>query len=324
MRDEQKYLRKLLGQGPVELRCIDKLSPQAHDQKSKQLIWSGVFDDYCSMNKSIRFAERMRMDTYTTINPIELEPTNEIKPFRRTAKDSDVSRINSIFFDFDPVRPTGTASTSEQIGWCTLAAMKLEDFLGWGVPTRALSGNGTHLVYTTDLPATQGTRDMLTGLYKALETRFGTDEISFGVTVRNPARIARLYGTVNRKSGRRAQCEFSEEFVDPDLILGLAKQITPPKETKRTWVRPSPSTQQRGFVKNFDVVGYFNSAGMYRGEGDGMHFVECPWAHEHSSDLPRDTAVWEGEWPQFHCFHAHCAHRSIKDVIEFFGESHAA
>lgn len=324
MREEQKYLRKLLGQGPVELRCIDKSSPQAHDQKSGQLIWSGVFDDYDAMAKSIRYAERMAMDSYTTINPISLAPTNRIKPFRRTAKDSDVNRITSIFFDFDPVRETGAASTDDQIVECVQAAERLEDFLEWGAPTRALSGNGTHLVYTTDLPATCETREMLTGLYKALEVRFGSDEISFDVTVRNPARIARLYGTTNQKSGRRAQCEFSAEFVHGDLIAAMAQRITPPKETKKTWVRPVAAPKQGGYVKGFDAVGYFKSAGMYRGEGDGMHFVQCPWAHEHSTDLPRDTAIWEGEWPQFHCFHSHCAHRTIKDVIEYFGESNAA
>jgi hypothetical protein len=201
--------------------------------------------------------------------------------------------------------------------------MSLEKFLDWGVPTRALSGNGTHLVYTTDLPATQETRELLTGLYKALQKRFDSDEISFDVTVRNPARIARLYGTVNRKSGRRSTCEFSDEFVSPDRVIELARMITPPKEAKRTWVRPTTS-QSGKYIKGFDVVGFFRAAGMYRGEGDGMHFVECPWLHEHSTDLERDAAVWEGDWPQFNCFHAHCEGRTISDVIKYFGESDAA
>ncbi len=72
------------------------------------------------------------------------------------------------------------------------------------------------------------------------------------------------------------------------------------------------------YIANLDVVSLFKDVGMYRFEGDGKHFVTCPWNESHSSKTATETAIWEGMWPQFYCLHAHCAERTIKDVIAYF------
>ena len=314
---ESRHLQRLLSFGNVELRCIDKIGPLV---KKQPVIWSGVYDDYDSMRKSILYAERSGMDTYTTINPTAKPATNgKIQPFKKTTKDRDIEFISTIFFDFDPENETGSPADDHQINLARCQAEKLAEFLSgekWGEPLFGFSGNGAHLMYTTNLEVENVS--CLTGLYKALEKRFSTDEIIFDVVVRNPARIARLYGTTNRKGGRRASCVFSDGFTPGPMVTGLSERLTPTRE-HRAWVKPPKPESFGKFIKNLDVVALFRNSGMYLCEGDGFHHVECPWASSHTGGS-NSASVWEGEWPQFNCFHSHCDGKNISDVIGYFGE----
>ena len=56
-------------------------------------------------------------------------------------------------------------------------------------------------------------------------------------------------------------------------------------------------------------------------QGDPLKYVDCLWSGEHSSQS--DTATMmifpNGGLPIYHCMHQHCAHRTLKDLIEFVG-----
>lgn len=321
---EKQQLQKYINNGNVEIRCIDKISPQAI-KTGRPIIWSSVFNDCEAMVKQIKYAESKSWDVYQTINPLQIPATNEnLKPYKRTAKDTDVSSIKTIFFDFDAVRETGTASTDEHVNDCAAVAIRLDEYLyaefGWSKPTFALSGNGAHLLYQTHIDVEFAKN--LTGLYAGLAKRFNTDTVDFDVSVKNPARIARVIGTINRKSGTRSCLNYSDEVTDGELILKACEKLTPPKP-QSTWVKPVGHSEEKAgsYIKNWDIVGTFVRNGLYRAasQDTGKHFVECPWISEHSSSGTTDTVVYEGEWAQFHCSHSHCSNRGIKDVIELFG-----
>ena len=71
--------------------------------------------------------------------------------------------------------------------------------LGWPLPLHAKSGNGYHAVYRCRLPNNPETREMLGNIYRGLHLEFGDDVVGFDRSVRNPGRIFRLYGSINRK-----------------------------------------------------------------------------------------------------------------------------
>jgi RepB DNA-primase N-terminal domain len=55
-----------------------------------------------------------------------------------------------------------------------------------------------------------------------------------------------------------------------------------------------------------------------RDKGNGVHTITCPWhhLHEHGSDIaeyfePSENNGWHGG---FHCFHAHCADRGVRQI----------
>jgi hypothetical protein len=64
--------------------------------------------------------------------------------------------------------------------------------------------------------------------------------------------------------------------------------------------------------------------GLYESAiGDRKHAIRCPWEDEHSDGSKNDSIVLEGDggWPNFHCHHAHCAHRGIQEVMDLFGDA---
>jgi len=307
---EKQHYQRLLQNGSVEVRAIG------------EKVYSGVYNNYDAMRSALIWAEKKGLDAYTTINPLKIPAKNDpLKAYQRGARDADVMKISSIFFDFDPVRPTGTAATEEMIQLAQDQLEKLTDYLAdehWGTPTTGFSGNGWHAIYATDMDVDD--IGCLRGLYNGLEKRFGTEEVVFDIMVKNPSRICRAYGTTNRKANRRSQCWFSDHVTAAPYICNLAESITPPKEKPKHWVGGDKSRAGK-HIKNLDVVQAFSQHGLYLMEANepNKHYVTCLWADEHSETGPKDTVVWQQEFPTFHCSHNHCAHRDITDVIATWG-----
>lgn len=307
---EKRNLTEMLAAGPVEIRANDGGK-----------WWSGIFDDYASLVRSAKFAANKRMDVYTSLNPCDRPTTNRIKPFARAVRDEDVNRIRRVPFDLDPNRETGEAATDMQLGFAADRLTVLLDLMareGWGEPLVGMSGNGFHAQYLVDLPNDDETHAAMVGLYRGLGVRLSTAEVAFDVTVKNPSRIFRCYGTVNQKSGRRSWCHYGNpQIVPAEVFFATAEKLTPPKP------KPAPAQAKRVQavgLKHFDVVTLFKSLGLYKRDlGGGKHAVTCPDVDRHSSGdhlAKTDTVIWEGTWPQFHCSHAHCEALGIYEVID--------
>ncbi len=313
--NEAKWIQKLLASGNVELRCMS-------DDGDRKMIWAGVYDDYSALVAAIRQAEKRGCDVYNTINPIRIPATNgKLRPYRKTAKDRDVTELVTVFFDFDSIREKGVCATEEQIleafEQASLCSIFLEDY-GWKTPTVGMSGNGAHLYYSFE----PGELIDLRGLYAGLDLRFSTDLVTFDISVKNPARIARCLGTTNRKSDTRSKCWHSDDVLPRDVLLKTIKALTPPKRKKPTWVNSGADKPVSGaMVKGSNVVDVMMKHGLYISQTPELHkhWVTCPWSSEHSFTGDTDTVVWDQEWPTWHCSHAHCAHRDINDVYTLLG-----
>ena len=79
-----------------------------------------------------------------------------------------------------------------------------------------------------------------------------------------------------------------------------------------------------GDLATLDIVGLFRRAGRLGDcidPDEGKWAVRCPWNHEHSKQadgIGTDTVVFGSEPPGFKCLHAHCAERTVKEVVEWF------
>ena len=76
--------------------------------------------------------------------------------------------------------------------------------------------------------------------------------------------------------------------------------------------------------KRLDVVAWFQAHGLYdEYQESNVHWVRCPWEHEHSSDNRGATVIFhpDGGWAGFHCKHDHCQGRNIQQVAALLGDA---
>jgi hypothetical protein len=299
---------------------------------------SGVFDDAVLLRHTIRDLASVG-NLYITLNvPDGVEVTNAMTG--RALRNEDIKAIVRIPFDFDPVRPAGTASTEGELASARRQRDRLVSMLtalGWPLPAVATSGNGAHALYRCRLPNSNEVAEMLAKLYRGLKQEFSTEEVLFDASVRNAARIWRLYGTVNRKGTPTADRPHRMATVAiPNRWDGVAPKAIEMLAAKYAR-RPAPAEPRSNVVflgagdfATLDVIGWFTAHGLYkRPLAEGKHSVYCPWRDEHttpSTATSTDTVIWPaegGRWPTFHCSHAHCEGRGLAEVMRLWRDADA-
>lgn len=321
----RKYLQKqLVDAGVIEVRHISDLG-------HRTIVESGRFDDADKLVDALGNRKDIG-NLYVTLNrPFMREAENEFGT--RAFSDNNIRQIVRLPFDFDPIRPTGRASTDDELSFSEERARGLLDMLrgmGWALPLYGWSGNGHHLQYRVDLPANDETKEMLTVIYRGLAQQLSDDVVDFDVKVRNPSRILRLYATMNRKGistaerpWRKSTCRLPKQWdlVTRQQVESLAESFT---RKAATAPRSTGHLSGKGDYSTLDVVSWFQSHGLYKHHISGnKHSVSCPWAHEHSQNNFNDSIVFEadGGWPGFYCHHSHCEGRNIRDVIRLYGDA---
>ncbi len=263
------------------------------------------------------------------------------RPYEITGKavtNGDIERHTRLLFDLDPIRPPSTSSTEEELEASRDVAIRLVSqltALGWPIPLKAISGNGTHIQYRTSLINNSETKDILKALYTGLKTEFSTESVEFDTTVKNSGRIVALYGTTKRKGISTIERPHRQSIaLTPEkwtqVSLKQVEKLANFYQKKSTGYF-EPLKQRNVYVlgngdyKTLNSVLMFQNHGLYLTEVEpNKHYVVCPWSHEHSSSSPTDTVIWENnglQWPTFHCSHTHCNGRTIKDVIQLFGDA---
>lgn len=295
--------------------------------------FSGCFSDAGTLAESAAAIEMKtcRGSLYLTINPITLRAQMSKGRIARarsgsSAADSDVTRLQNWFLDFDPARATGIAATDAEK---ELARVQMQVArahlagLGFSAPIVADSGNGFHLFYPIDLPNDEPSRQLLKNATAAAASMFSTAGVKLDVSVSNPARITRLYGTVNRKGTptperpwrRSALLEVPERVpLTVDQITsfiqgGTVTAVSTPAPQHHG--SPEGQVEWRGDAPRFGMPAFLATANLNaRGPEDyngGQRWVldSCPFNPEHNRG---EAAVFIDELgaPGFNCFHESC------------------
>jgi hypothetical protein len=207
-----------------------------------------------------------------------------------------------------------------------------------------VSGNGAHAVFRCNIRPDEGWHDGAGILYRGIESAFrGLFEdcrIHFDIVVRNPGRIWRLYGFTNRKGEptaerphRKAEVSLPPagwRCVEPSAlnrVIALWRPSVERIERHERIERNAAAPVGTGDYSTLDIVAWLQSHGLYIRPLSGIaHAVRCPWRAEHSSKGGgSETVIFEpsGGGPGFHCHHAHCSGRSIRELMALFGDADA-
>jgi hypothetical protein len=299
----------------------------------------GLFDDLFALRQAVdRLAASGKV--YTSLNA----PSPNCSATKALC-DADIASVVRLPFDFDPVRQNGIKESPSTDAELAAASTARDHFvaamaaLGWPPPAMGMSGNGAHALYRCRLAASDVTALALRAMYRGMREEFSTGEVLFDASVHNFSRIWRCYGTLNRKGEATAERPHRVATVDiparwdavsPRQVAALAA-LYRDRDFRRIRSSAPPrrgATNGHGNYSTLDVVVWFAAHGVYKRQlASGKHAVTCPWVGEHSTtDEPcgTDTVIWEADppqvWPQFHCSHAHCEGRTIRDVMALWAD----
>jgi uncharacterized protein (DUF927 family) len=320
--------------GSVEVRVLD---PSAR--------YSGMFTDAATLATAASDIEGKTTEgnLYLTINPVVPRAQMNSARIRRAGSgsatgDNDVSRLRWIFLDFDPERPTGISATYAEKESARLVMEQARVHfagIGWPAPTLADSGNGFHVLYPVDLPNDARARQLIKSATARASGMFSTAEVKLDVSVSNPARILRLWGTVNRKGEHTSErpWRYSALLESPERVPLTTAQLEafigggapnagalPTDAASDAVVSLAPSgahqaqpLEWRGDgACRFDMLAYLAAAGIGAKapeayNGGTRHVLDaCIFDATHNRG---EAAVFVDDIgrPGFSCFHDSCA-----------------
>ncbi|CUO98617.1 Replicative DNA helicase [[Eubacterium] contortum] len=241
---------------------------------------------------------------------------------KATTSDNDVTGYDWMMLDLDPIRPTGTSSTDEQIKKAKAKGNQIYKFLknlGFNDPLFGFSGNGVHLLYRVYLDKSEEVTALMKKSLKTLDMLFTDAEIGVDMKNFNPARVCKLYGTLAQKGAntdvrphRMSYIIGSPENIEVNDIKYLQKLCNLyPKEEK-------PQRYNNYQPREFDLEEWLSKYGFrYRKSSysDGTKYILdcCPFDSNHKG---KDACIFQSRSGAigFHCFHNSCSDKTWRDV----------
>ena len=195
----------------------------------------GYFDNAKSFGEAATALEKKKAPgIYFTLNPavpdLLARAANRLKasgakPIQTT--DKDIACIRWLPIDIDPRRPAGISSNDQEL---KLAVKTRDEIAAWlwkkwkvkGIP--AVSGNGTHLVVRLkDMPNTDENKEKVKRALHGINAKFGSAEVDIDLTVFNPARIWKVYGTTARKGDHVPNRPHRMSFIEEKYLAKRGK-----------------------------------------------------------------------------------------------------
>jgi hypothetical protein len=238
----------------------------------------------------------------------------QVNPGRgQLTSNEDISRRLLLPFDSDPKRPTGVAASEEERSLAFEQSKGIEKTLcelGWPEPAVVSTGNGYCRYFACDLPADHETDSLLRTFYACAAKKFSMPGVSLDTSVQNRARIMRLPGSVNAKSGRVCEIvtlpEARPETVTPELLretTELWRKELGFKTTKLV-MRAGPWTEAH--VEAFMDLHGLDYRPPVRIPAGMLYVCSCPFDPGHTGTSPAIILTNAG-WAKWACKHNSCS-----------------
>ena len=314
--------------GAAEIRGIGNVD-------GKHRSYSGWFASVGGLMSALEQMEHLNLNWYFVFNKIDFYQLDGkmkkgfcVEKFAMSNHcicDIDIVRRKWVMLDFDPVRPSGTSSTFEQLSYASMTAKKVWDFLfhnGFYDYVGCVSGNGYHIMLPCDLEANEQTDNLVGDFIKVISMLFSDENVAIDTQVSNRARLTKLYGTVAHKgehsalTPHRTSCfKHVPQEIKP-IDKAYFEKIVAAFMTPNT--RPSSENNYgRGKFSLESFLKSHNIAFEQRSIAGGRKYIlkECPFNSEHKSP---DSAVFEFEDGRlgFKCFHNSCSSYHWKEFRE--------
>ena len=273
---------------------------------------------------------------YTTFNMI----SDDCDLGKQAIKDSDVTAYRFMLIDIDPERPSGTCATEiEKQSAVTLA----DEILDWFVTNEvcgkdrviiADSGNGIHFLVPLNFLPADTTKSKVKKILGLLDKKFSNQQAKIDVTVYNPSRITRLYGTLNCKGGDTPERPYRQSrllWVPSEIETGLTEenlntlitrlQIATVELTNETVEQKNDVEEVRPYIsaKGEEWLEHYNlECSSYKEDEHGTKlypFKSCPMKEHSNTDSGACFTITKYGRCRFRCLHASCSSNTIEDFM---------
>jgi len=314
----------------VEIRALEA-SLDPHSRFTRTL--GGYFDNINDLLKSISTI-RSAMGIYITLHPCHPDILHRAKNKLVEQKkdfstpDKYITGYQRLAIDCDPERVSGISSTEEEHEKALAMCRKIREALreqGWPEPVLADSGNGGHLLYRIDLPTSdaQLVKRTLEGLQQ-----FNEDDVHVDLTLFNPSRIIKLYGTLACKGdnteerphrlSRILEAPDALQIVSREQLEAIATPAEPVVKPKETYQPSSNGHKNYQYTRESFTLENFiakhgirvKSSSPYNG-GTRYLLEACAWDPSHTDnsaclyDMPNGLGA--------SCSHHSCQGKHWKD-----------
>jgi P4 family phage/plasmid primase-like protien len=279
---------------------------------------------------------------YWTINQIDGaladKVTNEITPAKKggCTQNKHIARITNIVFDCDAVRPTGWPATDAEHAATLEVAQKIKRHLtSLGFPEPAVfdSGNGTYLIYKTDLspelkPLVRAFIEHISKLFSTKDDPTPGAKVWVDDSVWKLPQILRVPGTWNRKKQptperphRRAwiiSIPEKRELVTAAMLSSIVpvadEEEKPEGPMDEITNRANEILQRHMACLEARKVRFAPEQGP--DESTILRLDKCPF----KSKVQEDGRAWlrVSKWGNVTagCFHAHCQGKTLKHLYQ--------
>ena len=301
---------------------------------SGSATYSGYFNDPETAINELSKINLSGANVYFTLNRLKeacisrKQAHRLIKMYGKdpTTGDRDIEDYSFLFVDIDPVRVSGTSSSQAELKESNITAKRIYNFLnemGFEEPIKALSGNGSHLLYKIDIPNTDENKTIIQDCLRALDYLYSSFVVKVDVSNFNPARICKLYGTRAQKGANTKDRphRMSEIFQYPQELKPTpleVLEILAAEYHKHSDSDPVQPSSNYASSNNFDIESWLDKYGIaHKGAvmkgGDIIYALDvCPFNETHKSS----SAVIKRHDGRlcFKCQHDSCQDKHWKDV----------
>lgn len=271
-----------------------------------------------------------RDNIYQTIQPINpallARAYNHLKQSKKKdsqTADKDVIGYRWLLADTDPERPSGISASEDELKAALDRAKVINDYLigewGWPESIRAISGNGGHLLFRTNLPNEQETIDLVQRFLEHIANRFGDDRVKVDRTVYNPSRIWKVYGTAAAKGDstpnrphRIARVTYSPETLGV-VSVEMLKAVAPP--ITKTISTSEVSTNGKGYTAK-EIRNALDKQNVEYSEKtkDGRLIFDLHKCLTNDAHTDGACITFEAGKPGYKCHHDSCKSKNWQDV----------
>ena len=193
-------------------------------------VLSGYFDNITDFKEKLKpiliDQKNTKCNIYFTLQKVNEQcigrAYNTLKSQKNTTSDKDIVSYNWIPIDIDPIRPSGVSSYEYQLKKSIEKRNNIVDYLlcqneKLDIIT-ANSGNGSHILIKKEMMNNKQNILKAKEFIQKINKMFSDEESNIDLTVYNPARVWKLYGSYSIKGDeinkKGKELIYRQSFID--------------------------------------------------------------------------------------------------------------